>query len=96
MPFSFTAKGQTYPAGTYTVAMDQTENIVNMSNNTDASKHLAWVAGPAEPVGCVAVIKFDEVGTDHALRTIQVGDHITPNLDRGHKAIAATTSISGE
>ena len=44
-----------------------------------------------------AVVTFDQTGTDHALKTIQFGDKITPNLDKHPKqGISATTSISGQ
>jgi len=97
VPFSFTAKGQSYPAGSYTVAMDSNEAVVNMSSDANTSKHLAWVAGPAEPASSVAVVKFDQVGADHTLKSIQVGNHVTPNLDTRRKgSVAATISIGGQ
>ena len=84
VPFSFTAKGQSYPAGSYNVSTDANENMITLASRAEAAK-------------APAVVKFDEVGTDHALRSIQVGAHVTPNLDtRNKKGVAATTSISGQ
>ena len=44
-----------------------------------------------------AVVKFDQVGTEHELKNIQMGDKITPDLDKHSKqGVSATTSISGQ
>ncbi len=97
VPFSFTAKGQSYPAGSYNVSTDANENMITLASRGDTSKQISWIASPAEAAKAPAVVKFDEVGTDHALRSIQVGAHVTPNLDtRNKKGVAATTSISGQ
>jgi hypothetical protein len=97
VPFSFTAKGQAYPAGSYDVVMDSTRNFVTLESQADASKHLTWSVGPAEAANTPAVIRFDEMGTDHSLKSIQLGERITPNLDTHEKkGISATTSIGGQ
>ncbi len=97
VPFSFTAEGQSYPAGSYDVALDANHNVVTMASKTDATKHISWTVGPAEAANAPAVIKFDHVGADYALKTIQVGDHVTPVLDKNvQQSVSATTSISGQ
>ena len=96
VPFDFTAKGHTYPSGTYDVVLDSTASFVSMQNETDPSKHIAWSVGPSEPSQSPAVVRFDEVGPNYALKNIQIGAHVTPNLDPKTKGISATTSISGQ
>ncbi len=97
VPFSFTAKGQSYPAGSYEVMLDSTHNVVTLASQTDATKHISWGVEPADAAKTPAVIKFDQVGTDHALNSIQVGNKVTPNLDTPSKrGISATTSIGGQ
>lgn len=97
VPFSFTAKGESYPAGTYKVVLNDSHSFVTLESNADAAKHLTWSVGPAEAAKTTAVIKFDEVGADYALRSIQFGERITPNLDTHQKrGISATTSIGGQ
>jgi hypothetical protein len=97
VPFSFTAKGQSYPAGSYDVVMDESHNFVTLESQADVSKHLTWSVGPAEAANTPAVIKFDQVGTDHSLKSIQLGARVTPNLDTHEKrGISATTSIGGQ
>jgi hypothetical protein len=97
VPFAFTAKGQTYPAGTYRVALNEQESMVTMENQMHPGKQISWVAGPADSRKAPAVVVFDEAGSDYALKTIQVGSRITPNLDKTSKhGVSATTSIAGQ
>jgi hypothetical protein len=97
VPFNFTAEGHSYPAGSYEVALDANQNVVTMASKTDATKHISWTVGPAEAANTPAVIKFDHVGADYALKTIQVGEHVTPILDKNvQPSVSATTSISGQ
>jgi len=97
VPFNFTAKGESFPAGSYKVVLDSNHNFVTLASNSDTSKHLTWNVGPGDGIQAPAVVKFDEVGSDHALRSIQVGSRVTPNLDTHNKrGISATTSIGGQ
>jgi hypothetical protein len=97
VPFSFTAKGESFPAGSYNVVLDANHNVVTLANQADATKHISWMVGPADVAKTAAVIRFDEVGTDYSLKTVQLGSHITPNLDtQNKKGISATTSIGGQ
>ncbi len=97
VPFSFTAKGQSYPAGSYDVMLDSNHNVVTLASETDATKHISWTVGPTDTAKTPAVVKFDQVGADHALNSIQLGDKVTPNLDTPSKrGVSATTSIGGQ
>jgi hypothetical protein len=97
VPFNFTAEGQSYPAGSYEVALDANHNMVTMASKADATKHFSWNVGPADAAITPAVIKFDHVGADYALKTIQIGEHVTPVLDKDiQQSVSATTSISGQ
>jgi hypothetical protein len=97
VPFSFTAKGQSFPAGSYNVALDANHNFITMDSASDTSKHITWNVGPADKIDAPALVKFDQVGPNHALRSVQVGSRITPNLDTQHKiGVSATTSIGGQ
>jgi hypothetical protein len=60
-------------------------------------RQITWVVGPTEPANYPAVVKFDRVGTDYTLKSIQMNDRITPNLNTNRKGgVAATTSIGGQ
>jgi hypothetical protein len=95
VPFSFTAEGKSYPAGTYEVALNANQDAVTMESKADPTRHISWTVGPAEARTAPAVVKFDQVGTDHSLKNIQVGNKVTPNLDK-NIGVSATTSISGQ
>ena len=97
VPFNFTAKGQSYSAGTYDVSIDEERNFVTMASKADPGNQITWIVNPADTAKSPAVIKFDVMGSGYALKSIQIGDKITPNLDRHSKpGLGATTSISGQ
>jgi hypothetical protein len=97
VPFNFTAKGQSYSAGTYDVSMNEQRNFVTMASKAEPGNQITWIVSPAEIAKSPAVIKFDLQGSGYALKSIQLGDKVTPNLDPHSKAgLSATTSISGQ
>lgn len=97
VPFSFTAKGHSYPAGSYDIIMDSDRTFITLESRVDLAKQIRWCVGPAEPAYMPAVVKFDQVGNEHELKNIQFGDRITPDLDKHPKqGVSATTSISGQ
>jgi hypothetical protein len=97
VPFNFTAKGHSYPAGMYDVALDDNGSFITLASRVDLAKQIRWNVGPAEPAYMPAVVTFDQTGAEHALKTIQFGSRITPNLDKHPKqGISASTSISGQ
>lgn len=97
VPFSFAAKGGTYPAGTYDLTVNASHTIVTMASKVDLAKQISWYVEPAETAAAPAVVTFDQSGTDHALKTIQLGDKVTPNLDRHPaKGISASISVGGQ
>jgi hypothetical protein len=97
VPFGFTAEGQSYPAGSYSLSLDASYDIVTMTSKTDATKHISWSVSPAEEAAAPAIVKFDHVGADYALKTIQLGEHVTPVLDKNfQQGVSASTSISGQ
>jgi hypothetical protein len=96
VPFSFTAKGQSFPAGPYSVILDSNDQSVTFLSRVD-SKQITWVVGPTEPANYPAVVKFDRTGSDYTLKSIQMNDRVTPILDKNRKGgVSATTSIGGE
>jgi hypothetical protein len=97
VPFSFSAKGQSYPAGIYDVSMGSQQNFVTMASKVNPSSSITWIVSPSEPAKSPAIIKFDVMGSGYALKSIQLGNKITPNLDPHSKpGLSATTSIGGQ
>ena len=54
-------------------------NFVTLANEADASKHLTWLVGPADAAKMPTVVTFDQAGNGYYLKTVQMGDKITPN-----------------
>lgn len=97
VPFNFTAKGQSYPAGTYDVSMSSQQNFVTMASKANPGNSITWIVGPTEFAKSDAVIQFDVMASGYALKSIQLGNKVTPNLDPHSKSgLSATTSISGQ
>jgi hypothetical protein len=99
VPFAFTAKGQSFPAGSYKVALDEHRNFVTMASQSQPGKQISWSVGPTDERKAPATVVFDETGSDYALKSIQVGSKVTPNLDKPtptKRGIGATISIAGQ
>ena len=97
VPFGFTAQGQSYPAGRYEVTSDMNHQFITLASEADASKHMTWLVGPADKAKVPTVVTFDQAGNGYILKTVQMGDRITPKLDTNSKSgVSATTSIGGQ
>jgi hypothetical protein len=83
VPFSFTAAGKNCPAGFYTVRHDSTGSFVALINE-DSAQSFLWVLGPGTPnlADNSIILKFDESGQTHTLRSIQYRSMITPRMDK--------------
>jgi hypothetical protein len=97
VPFAFTAKGQSFPAGSYQIALDEHQNMVTLASRSQPGKQLSWVVGPTDERKAPGTVVFDETGSDYALKTIQVGSKVTPTLNGSTKhGVGATISIAGQ
>src|SRR5215469_7972020 len=83
VPFSFTADGKRCPAGTYQVKSDGGSNSVTLVGR-DSSKIFSWVVKPrtGESSPNKVILRFDQAGSDHVLRSIQYGSQETLPLDK--------------
>lgn len=86
IPFSFEVAKQICPPGDYLVERDQIRNLVQLKS-WDNSKAFNFVAGPGtlDRTGVHVVVKFDEMGDSHVLRSIQFGSLATARLDKKRK-----------
>jgi hypothetical protein len=91
VPFAFTVGNQTLPAGRYTVVGDYAGSAVRL---TGPSGSYTWLTfpGDANPSDHRVVLKFDDLGSVHALRAIQYGSMATPQLDKEAVAHEGQTS----
>lgn len=99
VPFNFESHGKTYQAGTYDVVLNQSENVITLTNHNNPGQTVMWMASPAEfgPNAPTLSMKFDD-GNDgsHELRSIRVASRTTPVLDvREKHASQREVSITG-
>ncbi|HEX4029329.1 MAG TPA: hypothetical protein VHX20_03150 [Terracidiphilus sp.] len=81
VPFDFTVAGKTCPAGSYTVQSDTWGNSVKLEG---VSGSFTWLIHPGDPAPTDKriILKFDEIGSRHLLRSVQYRDQITSRLDK--------------
>ena len=101
IPFNFQSKGESFPAGRYIAALDRDHNVLALSSATNPSVSAHWIAGPADcnPNDEKLILKFDDQGNAHMLRTVQLGPRITSRLDapaRHHDAGSIVAEVSGQ
>jgi hypothetical protein len=76
VPFSFTVKGQTFPAGYYNIEMATDEAFIDLTSNLDPAKHINVVTMPADPGHNFVVLTFSVEGSTHVLTAIQYAREI--------------------
>jgi hypothetical protein len=101
IPFNFQSRGHAFPAGKYVATLDYNHNVLAITNATDARLSARWAVGPAEynPNDEKLTLKFDDLGSSHTLRTVQLGPRITSRLDapaRHHDAGSIEATESGQ
>jgi hypothetical protein len=84
VPFNFTVAGKNCPAGLYTVQREH--NLVILTSRR-AQQSFVWALSPGAPAPNASnvTLTFDELGQDHALRSVQYGPMITSRLDNHTK-----------
>jgi len=97
IPFDFQAHGKTFPAGQYIATVDVQHNLVTLASATDTKVSARWIAGPADsnPNDEKLTLTFDDHGSRHDLRTMQLGPRITSRLDAPSRHESSTTLSAG-
>jgi len=82
VPFSFTAAGQTFPAGKYIVVHDLSHNFVTLMGKK-ARLGFNWILSPGDalPTDTKVKLEFEHQNQGYALESIQVGALTTHRLD---------------
>ncbi|MFT4113989.1 hypothetical protein [Silvibacterium sp.] len=101
VPFNFESHGVSYSAGRYEATMGINNGFITIRNIDAPKQSLTWVAAPADEkaISAPMLVKFDDLGTTHELRTIQLGSRITPRLDvhtRHHDAGSFVVALNGQ
>jgi hypothetical protein len=84
VPFSFTVAGKNCPAGLYSIQWESTHGNLVTLKSKEVPQSFTWVVGPGDPTpgDTAVVLRFDELGEMHALRSVQYGSQITSRLDK--------------
>lgn len=91
VPFQFEAKGQSFPAGDYDIALDIDHGFVTLSNDQNPAKRLQWVGMPTDGHSLAASVRFGSDGVNFTLLTVDAGKWGTPHrTDFSKYPIAAT------
>lgn len=101
IPFNFESKGESFPAGQYVATLESNDSVLGLTSVTDPRLSAHWTTGPADynPSNEKLTIKFDDQGTSHTLRSVQLGPRITSRLDapaRHHDAGSIVATASGQ
>lgn len=92
VPFAFIVGNQTCPAGHYIVKRDTNGGAVTLIG---ATQSFTWGVHPGDPGPSDnrVVLKFDDLGSAHALSAIQYGPLTTSRLDNKSLSQEAHTEI---
>jgi hypothetical protein len=90
VPFNFTVAGKDMPAGYYSVRREISQNMVTL-RSTETSQSFTWVVGPGnpDPKDTAVTLRFDQLGQDHVLQSVQYGPLITAKLDKNTRQTLA-------
>jgi hypothetical protein len=96
VPFNFTASGQTFPAGVYSVQHDSVGDLVTLQSQ-QTSQSFAWIASPTSGATSTSVsLKFDQQGNSYTLHSIQAGPLVTASLDKKTSASERMSINAGQ
>ena len=97
VPFSFTTKGQSFPAGDYEVSLDSRNNFVTMASKSEPTRQIIRRVEQTDVGEVPVMLDFDKTRSGYTLQSIQFGTWATPKTSsRSRRAISATTSFAGE
>ncbi|HUA93343.1 MAG TPA: hypothetical protein VL991_12295 [Terracidiphilus sp.] len=94
VPFNFVAAGQNCPAGVYSLNVAG-DAVSLMGRGASSFMWLMHPGNPASPQGRV-VLKFDQIGNERILHSVQYGSQETSQLDKKLKPNDNTAEQSGQ
>ena len=99
VPFSFTAQGKSYPAGQYTVSVDNNLKVATLTSRSDISKSIGSTLVPSNGNPSVPAnvrLDFSTTVSGHELRRIRYGATSTVDLAKlTPRSSASATAPSG-
>jgi hypothetical protein len=97
VPFKFTVAGRELPAGYYSVKREMSQGIVTLRSGA-TSQGFTWILAPGDPAptDTAVTLRFDELGQDHVLQSVQFGPLITSRLDKKTKQTMTARNVPGQ
>jgi hypothetical protein len=97
VPFNFTFDGKDFPAGYYSVKREMSQNMVTLRSNA-TSQSFTWIIAPGDPAptDTAVTLRFDELGQDHVLQSVQFGPLITRRLDKKTMQSMIARNVPGQ
>ncbi len=101
VPFNFETHGITFPAGQYSAELTMGKNVLTLRNRENPQESIVWTVSAADEnaIPAALMMEFNDHGSTHQLRSIQLGSRITPRLDapaKRHDAGSLVTAVSGQ
>jgi hypothetical protein len=86
VPFSFSAMGKAFPAGSYTVEKGLNSEFVTLRQN-NGTKSMVSVLGPGDPDSSDQHVRlrFNITGDDYVLDRIQYHAKVTSHMNRSYR-----------
>jgi hypothetical protein len=97
VPFKFTVAGKEFPAGYYSVKREMSVGMVTLRSNA-TSQSFTWIIGPGDPspTDTAVTLRFDELGQDYVLQSVQFGPLITARLDKKAMQTMMARNVPGQ
>jgi hypothetical protein len=97
VPFNFTFDGKDFPAGYYSVKREMSQNMVTLRSNA-TSQSFTWIIAPGDPAptDTAVTLRFDKLGQDHVLQSVQFGPLITSRLDKKTMQSMIARNVPGQ
>ena len=97
VPFKFTVAGKDFPAGYYSVKREFSLGMVTLRSNA-TSQSFIWILAPGDPAptDTAVVLRFDQLGQDHVLQSVQFGPLITSRLDKKAMQTMMARNVPGQ
>jgi hypothetical protein len=97
VPFNFTFDGKDLPAGYYSVKREMSQNMVTLRSNA-TSQSFTWIIAPGNPAptDTAVTLRFDKLGQDHVLQSVQFGPLITSRLDKKTMQSMIARNVPGQ
>jgi hypothetical protein len=95
VPFNFVAGKQMFPSGYYDVTLDPSHSFIRLVSEANSTTVVTSAAEPADRANADIVLRFNVVGANHCLKTVQTGVRVSPSLTNCGKLASQESTVVG-